>query len=122
MAPKKRGGRPRPAKGFRPGKEPAHLKKQRAKAQLGSDASWAQKRTVEAIAGRSPQEVRKMVRRWSLALGAGALLIAVVGAFLYAWATVAGIVAHVISAVLLFLAYRLRKQGAGLVDVAESLH
>ena len=40
-------------KGFRPGKEPAHLKKKRAEAQLGSDASWAQKRTVEAVAGRS---------------------------------------------------------------------
>ena len=66
----------RPIKGFRPGREPAYLKKQRAKARLGSDASWLQKQTVEAITGRNPREV---------------------------------------------LAYRLRKQGPGLVEMAESL-
>ena len=61
----------RPIKGFRPGKEPGHLKKQRAMARLGSDASWVQKQTVEAV--------------------------------------------------LLVLAYRLWKQGSGLVEMAESL-
>jgi len=121
MAPRKRGRRQGPVKGFRPGKEPPHLKKQRARAQLGKDASWLQKQTVEAVAGRSPQEVRKMVRVWSRVLMAGALILAVVGVFLYAWALPAGIVVHAIAAVLLFLGYRLGKQGSGLVEMAESL-
>jgi hypothetical protein len=121
MAPRKRGGQQRPVKGFRPGKEPAHLKKQRAKAQLGSDASWLEKQTVEAVAGRSPREVRSMLQRWSLGLIVAATLLAVSGVFLYAWATAAGIVVHVVAAVLAFLAYRLRKHGSKLVEMAESL-
>ena len=125
MTAKKRGGRRRggqpPARGFRPGKEPVHLKKQRAKVQLGSDASWLQKQTVGAVAGRSPGEVRAMVRRGSLGLIAGAVLLALLGIFLLAWTVLAGVVVLVLSVVLLFLAYRLRKQGSGLVDMAESL-
>ena len=108
-------------KGFRPGKEPPHLKKQRAKAQLGKDASWLQKQTVDAVAGRRPEEVRNMVQKWSLGLIAGGLLLAVGGIFLYAWATAAGITAHVVSVALLFLGYRIRKQGSGLVEIADSL-
>ena len=121
MAARKGGGHQRPVKGFRPGKAPAHLRKQRAKAQLGRDASWAQKQAVDAIAGRSPQEVRKMVQMWSRGLFAGALLLAVVGAFLTGWAIPAGVAAYVVAAVLLFLGYRLRKQGEGLVDMAGNL-
>jgi hypothetical protein len=111
----------RPTKGFRPGKEPAHLKKQRAKARLGSDASWIQKQTVEAITGRSPREVEAMVRRWSLVLVAGAGLLALLGVFLYTWSLVAGVVVHVVTVALFVIAYRLRKQGPGLVELAESL-
>jgi hypothetical protein len=121
MAARKGGGHQRPVKGFRPGKAPAHLKKQRAKAQLGKNASWGQKQAVEAIAGRSPEEVRKMVQMWSRGLFGGALLLAVAGAFLTGWAVPAGVAAYVVSAVLLFLGYRLRKQGAGLVEMAETL-
>ena len=62
-----------------------------------------------------------MVRVWSRVLMAGALILAVVGVFLYAWALPAGIVVHAIAAVLLFLGYRLGKQGSGLVEMAESL-
>jgi len=121
---RKGGGGPRgqrPVKGFRPGKEPPQLKKQRAKAQLGSDATWLQKQTVEAIAGRSRQEVRAMVRRWSLSLFAAAALVALVGVFLYAWALVAGVVTHVLAAVLLFLGFRMRRQGPALEQTAEAL-
>lgn len=121
MASKKRGGRQAPVKGFRPGKAPVHLKKQRARAQLGKDASWVQKQAVEAVAGRSPQDVQKMMKTWGLGLIAGALLFAVGGVFLYAWASVAGIVVHVISAILFFLAYRVRKHGSGMVEMAEAL-
>ncbi len=127
MTAKKRGGRRRggqpPARGFRPGKEPVHLKKQRARDRLGSDASWLQKHTVEAVAGRSPGEVRAMVRRrrGSRGLIVGGVLLALLGIFLLAWTVLAGVVVLVLSVVLLFLAYRLRKQGSGLVDMAESL-
>ncbi len=119
MGRKERGQRP--IKGFRPGKAPGHLKKQRAKARLGSDATWLQKQTVEAIAGRSPQEVQAMVRRSSVGLLAGAVLLALLGVFLYAWSLVAGVVVHVLTVVLLVLTYRLWKQGRGLVEMAESL-
>ncbi|HSR42541.1 MAG TPA: hypothetical protein VLL48_10220 [Longimicrobiales bacterium] len=115
------GGRPRPVKGFRPGKEPPHLKKQRAKARLGSDASWLQKQTVEAIVGRSPREVETMVRNWSVGLLVVAIALAVLGVFLYRWSLVAGLVAHAVTLLPLFLAYRLRKQGPGLVEMAETL-
>jgi hypothetical protein len=125
MASKKGGGRSRGGqqqiKGFRPGKAPAQLKKQMAKAQLGSDATWLQKQTVEAIAGRTPQEVQATVRKWSVGLGAGAALLAVLGFFLYRWSVAAGVVVHVLTAVLIFLAYRLKTQGRGLAEMAGSL-
>ena len=121
MAARKGSGHQPQVKGFRPGKAPAHLKKQQAKAQLGKNASWAQKQAVEAVAGRSPQEVRKMVTMWSRGLFAGALLLAIAGAFLYGWAVPAAVVAYVLSAGLLFLGYRLKKQGSGLVDIAGQL-
>lgn len=111
----------RPVKGFRPGKEPLHLKKQRARARLGSEATWLQRQTVEAIAGRSPVEVERMVRKWSLSFLAGAVILALLGVFLYAWTLVAGVVVHVVSVALLLLAYRIRKHGPALVETAESL-
>lgn len=119
----KKGGRgpQRPVKGFRPGKEPAHLKRQRAKARLGSDAGWAQKQAVEAVAGRSPAEVRAMVRRWSLLLAVAGLLLVVAGVFLYGWTWMAGAAVHALAVVLFFLAYRIRKQGPGLEEMAKSL-
>lgn len=122
MAGKKgRRGPQRAVKGFRPGKEPAHLKRQQAKAQLPKDATWAQKQTVEAIAGRSSDEVRRMVQRWSLGMGAAGVVLAVLGFFLYSWLWPVGAVVHVLALVLLFLAYRIRKQGPGLEEMADSL-
>jgi len=114
-------GAQRPIKGFRPGQAPKQLKKQMAKAQLGSDASWAQKQTVEAVAGKSPQEVRTMVRKWTFGMLAGAVLLGVLGVFLYAWSVVAGVVVHGLTAGLLFLAYRFGRQGQGLAELAQSL-
>jgi hypothetical protein len=116
----RRGGQP-PIKGFRPGKAPAQLKKRQAKAQLGSDATWAQKQTVEAVAGKTPQEVRAMVRKWSMSLGIAGAALAVLGGFLYGWAVWAGVVVHVLAAGVLFLARRVRKQSTGLEQIAESL-
>lgn len=122
MAGKKgRRGSQRTVKGFRPGKEPVDLKRKMAKARLGKDASWAQKQTVEAIAGRSPAEVRTMVKRWSLGLGAVGLILIVLGFFLYGWFWPAGALVQVLAGVALFLAFRIRKQGPGLAEMADSL-
>lgn len=108
-------------KGFRPGKEPPHLKKQRAKAELGADASWAQKQAVDAVAGRTPKEVQAMVRRWSLGLFAAGGILGIGGFFLYGVALPAGIAAHVVAVVLLVIGYRFKKSGQGLADLAGSL-
>ena len=111
----------RPIKGFRPGKEPAHLKKQRAKAQLPRDASWAQKQAVEAVAGRTPREIRAMVERWRTRVLLVAVLLFVAGAFLYTWSVMAGVLVQVLALSLVFLAFRLRRHGEGLVEMAKSL-
>jgi hypothetical protein len=121
MAAKKRRGQQPQIKGFRPGKAPAHLKKQHAKAQLGSRASWAQKAAVDAVAGRSPAEVRAMVKKWSTAATVGALLLGVAGVFVYGYSVPGGVAVHVASALLLFLGYRVRKSGEGLVEMADSM-
>jgi hypothetical protein len=62
-----------------------------------------------------------MVRTWTMGLLFGAVVLVVIGALLYAWSVVAGIVVHVLAAVLLFLMYRLRKQGSGLVEMSKAL-
>jgi len=62
-----------------------------------------------------------MVRKWSQGLIVGGVLLSLLGIALFAWSLVAGVVVQVIAIVVLFLAYRLRKQGQGMVDMAESL-
>ncbi|MEM7414908.1 MAG: hypothetical protein AAF389_05375 [Gemmatimonadota bacterium] len=88
---------------------------------MGSDASWAQKQAVDAVAGRSPTEVRGMVKKWSTGLFAGAAVLGVAGAFLYGVAVPAGVVVHILAAACLFLGFRVRKSGQGLVDLAGSI-
>lgn len=114
-----RNRKPRSMKGFRPGKEPEHLRKKRAKARLGKDATWAQKKAIDAVAGRSPDEVRKLVGRWTKILLAVALALAVAGALLYRWSLAAGIAVHVLAFAAGFLWLRLRTQREELVKMAE---
>jgi Flp pilus assembly protein TadB len=116
-----RGGRRRPMKGFRPGKEPPHLKKQAAKAQLGEDAGKAQKWLVDAMVDHGPDGVKKLVGRWAAILLVLAFVCAAGGALLYRWSLVAGILVHVLAAALLFFWYRLRKQQAAIDQLARSL-
>jgi Flp pilus assembly protein TadB len=124
MGAKKKGGggrQPtRPIKGFRPGREPAHLRKRQAKAQLGDDASWAEKQAVELVADRSPGEVRSVMKRWIWGLLAATVVLAVAGTLLYAWALWAGIVVHLLAAAAGFLWYRMRRQRDRLVQMAEA--
>ena len=108
-------------KGFRPGKEPPQLKKKRARARLGSDASWAQKQMVEAMAGQSPEALQKSLRRWSMGLLIAAILLGIGGLFLYGWNLLAGVAAHLVGGGLIFLWFRLRRQERQLMELAQAL-
>ncbi len=110
----------RPIKGFRPGKEPPQLKKRRAKEQFG-EVGAAQERLIEVFAERSPQEARTLMRRWRIGLLAGAVVLAVAAAALYAWSVVATVVAGLLAVVLLFLWWRLRRQKADLEAMADAV-
>ena len=110
----------RPMKGFRPGKEPPQLKKQRAKQQFG-ELSGTQERLVELFAERTPEESRALIDRWLLVLllvtlalfaGAGALVL---------WSTVAAVVAGILAVVFLVLWWRLKGQRDAFVQMAETV-
>ena len=110
----------RQVKGFRPGKEPPELKKRAAKQQFG-EVNAAQERLIDVFAERSPEESRALIRRWQLGMLAGAVVLAILGALLYGWSIIAGILVHVIAGVLLFLWWRLRRQQADLEAMADAI-
>ncbi|MFW5947096.1 MAG: hypothetical protein ACOCUW_01275 [Gemmatimonadota bacterium] len=97
-------------KGFRPGKEPPQLRKQRAKQQYGS-LTATQERLVELFAERTPAESRKLIRRWIVGLLAAAIGLAVVAAVLvFLWSPLAGVVVGVLAVAALYLWWRMRRQ------------
>jgi len=106
-------------KGFRPGKEPPELREKRAKARLGEDASWAQKKMIETVGDRTPEEVREMVTRWTRILLAVAVVLVVGGALLYPWSLWAGIAVHVLALGAGFFWFRFRQQRENFVETAE---
>jgi Flp pilus assembly protein TadB len=112
-------GQQQSIKGFRPGREPAQLRRQRAQAHLGPDANWAQKRLVDALADRSPEEARGMLRRWRLGLMAGVIVLAAAGTLLYRWSVVGGILVHVVAAGLLALWFQLRRKQSDFETLAD---
>lgn len=114
-----RGGRgQRPVKGFRPGKEPPRLKKERARQQLG-DLSGTQERLVELFAERSPEEARSLIGRWLSYLLAAAVGLAIVAGVLAIWSMVAAIVAGVLAVVFFGLWLRLRSQREAFEGMAD---
>jgi Flp pilus assembly protein TadB len=113
-------GPQRQVKGFRPGKEPPRLRKQRAKQQFG-EMNAAQERLVEFFAERSPDEARALMGRWRLALLLGAILLGVAGAALYSWSTVAGIIVHVLAVIVLVLWWQIRRQREALETMADQV-
>ena len=116
------GGRPpqRPIKGFRPGKEPPQLRKQRARQQFG-EMNAAQERLVDLFADRSPDQSRVLLRRWRIGLLIGAIVLAVLGAVLYAWSIVAGAVIHALAVAVLVLWWRLHRQRTALEAMADAV-
>lgn len=121
MARQNRGqGRRRPVKGFRPGKEPPEIRKQRAKQQFG-DVNAAQERLIEVFAERSPEESRALMRRWRLGLLIAAGVLAILGALLYGWSLIAGVVVHVLALLVLVIWFQLHRQREGLESMADAV-
>lgn len=120
MARGKGRGPQQPMKGFRPGKEPPELRKRRAKSQFG-ELSSSQERLVEVFAERSPEEARRLIRRWTTGALVAGVLLAVVAILLTAWSVVAAIVLGVLAAGVLFLWWRLRGQREGLETMADAV-
>jgi len=110
MTPQGTGGsRNRPVRGFRPGKEPPQIRKQQAKQEFG-EVSASQERLIEMLAERSPEEARKLLRRWRIGLMAAGILLAIVGGLLFAWSLAAGIVVEVLALIALGLWWRMQAQ------------
>lgn len=106
--------------GFRPGKEPPHLRKQRAKQQFG-DVSPTQERLIELFAERTPEQARMLIRRWSLGALIGAIVLAVLGLVLLTWSIIAGVIVLILSGGILFLWWRLKRQQAALEEMADAV-
>jgi len=107
--------------GFRPGKEPAHLRARQARAELGPDAGWAQKAVVDAVANRRPEEIQAQVERWLRILAVVALLLLGGGVALYRVSVIGGMVVHLLAAGVGFLWFRLRAQRNALVTLARQV-
>lgn len=120
MARRDRRSGPQPqVRGFRPGKEPAHLRKEQAKRQLAGDVSGAQEKLMDLFAERGPDRSRALIRRWQLGLLIGAIALGVLGVALYFWSVVAGVVVHILAVGVLFLWWQIRRKQADLEAVAD---
>lgn len=119
MGRRSRGREAQRVKGFRPGREPAHLRKRAAKEQFG-EMNAAQERMVELFADRTPEESRKLLGRWrtmTLALGVALSALAVLA---WRWTPVAGVVVAVLAAGAFLVHLRLRAQREALEAMADA--
>lgn len=110
----------RPIKGFRPGKEPPRLKKQRAKQRFGQ-VSPMQERLIELFAERTPDEARALMRRWRIGLLTASIALAVAAGLLYLWSLVAAIVAGSLAIAPLVLWWRLHRKRGDLEAMADAV-
>jgi hypothetical protein len=65
---------------------------------------------MEILAERSPEEARRLLRRWRVGLLTGGIILVVVGGLLFAWSLVAGIVVEILAVVALVFWWRIRGQ------------
>ena len=111
----------RPVKGFRPGKEPPELRKRRAKEQFG-EVNAMQERLIEVFAERSPEESRRLVRRWTVGLLAAAIILAAVAVVFYVlWSTVPAIITGVVALLVAIMGWRIRRQRADLETMIDAV-
>jgi len=120
MARHGRGGGQGPVKGFRPGKEPPQLKKQRALQQFG-DVSATQERLIEMFSERTPDESRRLMGRWRAGLLTGAVVLALLGGVLFRWTAVGGIILMAVALGVFFVWWRLRSQREALESMADAV-
>ncbi len=107
-------------RGFRPGKEPPQLKKQRAKQQFG-EVSATQEKLIEMFAERTPEESHRMLRRWRFGFLGGAIALAVVGGLLFLWSIVAAVIVEVLAGVVLFFWWQLHRQRDAFEAMADTV-
>ncbi len=118
---RRRGQGPQPQiRGFRPGKEPPQLKKQRAKQQFG-EVSATQEKLIEMFAERTPDESYRMMRNWRVAFLSAGIVLLILGAVLFAWSVVAGVIVEVIAGAVLFLWWRFHRQRAAFEAMAATV-
>ena len=108
----------RPMKGFRPGKEPPQLKKQRAKQQFG-DLSPTQERLVELFAERSVEDSKALIQRWITWLMVTWIVLVVAAGALSVWSVIAAVVVGILGLIALGLWWRLRGQRENFERMAE---
>ena len=116
----RRGGPQSPVPGFRPGKEPPQLRKQRARQQFG-DVSPTQGKLIEAFAERTPEEARSLIRRWLITALVAAIALGILGILLMTWSVLAGVLVLIVAAGVLFLWWRLRRQRNDLETMADAV-
>jgi len=107
-------------KGFRPGKEPPQLKKQRAKQQYG-EVTATQERLIEMFAERTPEQSRRLIRGWLRGLLVGAIVLAVAAGVLAVWSIVATVVVGVLALVVFWLWWRLNRQREAFEAMADTV-
>jgi len=112
------GRRQEPVRGFRPGKEPAQLRKQRVKEQIG-EGNWAQQKLIDTLADRTPQEARQMMGRWRTGALVAAVVLTALAVLLFLWSIFAGIAMALIATAAFVIWFRLRTQQASFEALAD---
>lgn len=116
----RRKGQQPQVKGFRPGKEPAHLKKRALKEQM-PEMSSAQERMVDLFADRTPEQARAMLAKWRTGTLIAGIVLSILAVLAWSWSWIAGAVVALIATGVFFAHFRLRAQRAQLEEMATAV-
>ena len=121
MARRGREIRQRPhVKGFRPGKAPKDLKKKMMKQAL-PEMSGTQQRMFDLFVERSPEESRKLIRRWLMGTLIAGIVLTVLSILAWQWTWIAGVPLTLIAGFVFFSHIRLRAQREQLEEMADQV-